>query len=78
MPADNGFLIEVAVFKELEDLTGPERATASRAAVRNGASLDSNRERAPLGQPGVVWIPLGRDISLEQQMLIQIRARLAN
>ena len=78
MPADNGFLIEVAVFKELEDLTGPERATASRAAVQNEASLDSNRDRAPPSQPAVVWIPLGRDISLEQQMLTQIRARLAN
>jgi hypothetical protein len=78
MPADNGFLIEVAVFKELEDLTGPERATASRAAVQNDASLDSPRDRSAPHQPAVVWIPLGRDISLEQQMLTRIRARLTN
>ena len=78
MPADNGFLIEVAVFKELEDLLGPERATAARAAVQNEASLESPRDRSPPSQPAVVWIPLGRDLSLEQQMLTQIRARLTN
>jgi hypothetical protein len=46
--------------------------------VQNNASLDSNPERATPRPSVVVWIPLGRDISLEQQMLTQIRARLSN
>lgn len=78
MPADNGFLIEVAVFKELEDLLGPERATTALAPMPNEASLEASRNRSTPHPPAVTWIPLGRDISLEQQMLTQIRARLTN
>jgi hypothetical protein len=78
MPAATGFLIEVAVFKELEDLITPPLAAAGQAAMRNDGSVDHNTDRPGLGRPPPVWIPLGRDISLEQQILAEIQARLSS
>jgi hypothetical protein len=78
MPAENGFLIEVAFFKELEDLVASSSAAAGQAAVRNDGSIDHNTDRPGPGRPLAVWIPLGRDVSLEQQILAQIQARLSS
>jgi hypothetical protein len=76
IPAETGFLIEVAVFKEVEDLISSTPAIAGQAAVRNEASVDHNTDRPGAGRPLSVWIPLGRDVSLEQQILAEIQARL--
>ncbi len=77
VPDATGYLVEVIVEKELEDLPQPERATAGAATFRNDTSLPSRR----LEQPGRIgtsprWIPLGRDPPLEQRMLAEIHARL--
>lgn len=76
IPTAGGYLVDVAVFKELEDLARPEQATAGAATLRNDTSL--HRVVQPIGdQPFVQgWIPLGRDVALEQRILGQLRARL--
>ena len=76
IPTEGGYLLEVAVQKELEDLDKPEHATAGGATLRHDGSLvrqegESGRYSATLG-----WIPLGRDMTLEQRILADLRARL--
>ncbi len=75
-PTAAGYLVDVAVFKELEDVARPEQATAGAATLRHDTSL--TRVVQPIGdQPAVQgWIPQGRDIALEQRMLSQLRCRL--
>jgi hypothetical protein len=66
-PDGGGYLVSVEVQKELENLPRPELATAGAATLRFDQSLP-NRESA-------LWIALGRDPALEQQMLADIQAR---
>ena len=75
IPAEAGFLIDVTVLKELEDLPRPENGLASYANLRNDDSL--RRFGSPVGgqQPTLGWIGLGRDVALEQQILAEMRAR---
>lgn len=40
VPTENGYLVEVAVYKELEDLRRPDHANAGTATFRNDDSLD--------------------------------------
>lgn len=77
IPADGGYLLDVAVQKELEDLDKPENATVGGATLRYDGSL-VRQEGAP-GRHTVTlgWIPIGRDATLEQRILADIRARLA-
>jgi hypothetical protein len=76
IPTDGGSLIDVVVQKELEDLDKPEHATAGSATLRFDGTL-VRREGTP-GRYSVTlgWIPIGRDCSLEQRLLADIRARL--
>ncbi|MBI3836792.1 MAG: hypothetical protein HY288_02510 [Planctomycetia bacterium] len=79
IPAEAGFLIEVQVLKELENVPQPETGTVSQtnsAALRNDNSLQ--RVTNPVGgqQPALGWIGQGRDVALEQLILAQIQGRL--
>jgi hypothetical protein len=77
MPDANGYLVEVVVEKELEDLPHPERSSAGAAAFPNDSSLPSERSNnvsRTLSSPR--WLPLGRDPALEARMLAEIHARL--
>ena len=78
IPEQGGYLVDLAVYKELEDLPHPENSTAGAATFRNDSSLSSrvNNEvsRTRLSD---YWIPLGRDVACEQEMLAEIQARLA-
>lgn len=76
IPSDGGYLIDVAVFKELEDVARPDFAPTTAATFR----FDSSNQRlpppveaqtAPLG-----WIPQGRDTALEQRMMGKLLVRL--
>lgn len=75
-PTEGGYLVGVTVLKELEDVDRPEHATAGQAGLRHDGSLTSGRP-AKYGAPNTLgWIALGRDVSLEQKMLQDVRARL--
>jgi hypothetical protein len=90
VPDQHGYLVDVTVIKELEDVPRPERATAGAATFRYDTSLQRDTEFAtdPYRIPGdparpngprtptVGWIPLGRDPKLEQVMLAKIQSRL--
>jgi hypothetical protein len=77
VPDAAGYLVEVIVEKELEDLPKPEHAAAGAATFRNDSSLPSRRlEQVNRTRSAPRWIPLGRDPPLEQRMLAEIHARL--
>ncbi|MEX0678054.1 MAG: hypothetical protein WD063_13315 [Pirellulales bacterium] len=78
IPAEGGFLVDVQVYKELEDVPRPESGAVSLAnaeTLRNDDALV--RLTNPLGgqEPTVGWLALGRDTALEQVILAGIQAR---
>ena len=77
-PTEGGYSIEVAVFKELEDVSRPEHATAGGVSLRHDGSLvrvDLDTEAPPttLG-----WISQGRDTALEGRIINRLRDRFAD
>ncbi|MGA2031031.1 MAG: hypothetical protein ABSG68_02140 [Thermoguttaceae bacterium] len=73
VPAQGGYWVDVAVFKELEDLKRPEQSTAGAATF----PYDNTNTRVanPVGPPPTVtqaWIPQGRDTALEQRIIGQL------
>jgi hypothetical protein len=77
IPDAAGYLVEVIVEKELEDLPTPQHATAGGAVFIDNGSLPSRRlEDVNRTRSSPLWLQLGRDPALEQQMLADIQARL--
>jgi hypothetical protein len=77
IPDAAGYLVELIVEKELEDLPQPEKATAGAVVFRGDDSLPSQRlEDVNRVRSSPRWLQLGRDPLLEQRMLGDIQARL--
>jgi hypothetical protein len=76
IPIEGGSLLDVVVQKELEDLDKPQHATAGGSTLRHDGTI-VRQEGAP-GRYSVTlgWIPIGRDVTLEQQILAHVSARL--
>jgi hypothetical protein len=71
-----GFLVKVEVFKELEDLSKPDRQSMGRAVFNNDFPVNRTYEIVgPVPLP-LQYIPRGRDPKLEQVVLDRIRNRL--
>jgi len=89
-PVDQGYLVDVAVWKQLEAVDRPLRASAGAATFRYDTSLNRDTEfdadpnripgdpARPIGPRAANsgWIDLGRDAALEQEMLGRIASRL--
>lgn len=76
-PAEGGFLVGVEAFKELENLVGRAEKSAGGATFQESAPLQRDLnlvvgQSAPSG-----WIPQGRDLALEQDMLQRLQAAFA-
>jgi hypothetical protein len=77
IPDPNGYLVEVIVMKELEDLAKPEKGTVGPASFYSDQTLPSHRlEEYTRTHTSPRWIQLGRDPALEQRILMDIHARL--
>lgn len=76
IPGQGGYYVEVQVIKELEDVSQPDRATAASPTRRYDGSLVRGNESVQGGPQTLGWITLGRDLSLEQQILAELAARL--
>jgi hypothetical protein len=75
-PAEGGFLVEVVVEKELESLPKPERTAAGATSFLSDRAPRGVGSIRPTKAEPSEWIPLGRDIALEQAILAKIHARL--
>lgn len=76
VPTGDHYLVDLQVFKELEDLQQPVGSGVSGTILRHDSSLDIDQGNPQLTKNNLGWIPLGRDILLEQQILGNIQARL--
>ena len=74
IPTADSYLVDLKVYKELEDLPQPVGSTISGRPLRSDNSLDIDRNEV-FDVVSKGWIPLGRDISLEQVILKNIEAR---
>jgi hypothetical protein len=75
IPAPGGYLIDLQIQKELEDLDRPEFATAGSTYQRHDGTI-VRLQGATLGSAQQLgWIALGRDTSLEQRLLLELRAK---
>src|SRR5437773_8653719 len=76
IPVEGGYLFDVIVQKELEDLDKPEHATAGGSTLRHDGTIV--RQELPPGRFSITlgWIPIGRDFRLEQRILADISGRL--
>ena len=70
-----GYLVEVVVEKQLEDLPRPNRATVGGAVFHETPSVERPVEVVGpvVGQPTRSWFKIGRDDAFEQQILRRIR-----
>lgn len=76
IPDTNSYLLDVQVYKELEDLEYPQHASVGEAMLRHSTTPHFNSDEYDLERDSYGWIPLGRDTSLEQQILHSLQARL--
>lgn len=78
IPAEGGFLVDVVVNKELEDVDRPDAVFVGNESLRNDNSIRRFTNNAQGGGTSMGWIGKGRDLSLEQEMLLQLQARFFN
>ncbi len=75
-PAQGGYTVDVAVFKELENVVRPEHATAGAATFRYDDTLtgvvNPDRRRADRHEG---WIGRGRDTAMEQYIIANLLSR---
>jgi hypothetical protein len=82
IPTESGYLVDVAVYKELENvvrpLLAPQGVAAFRTQDRPDQIIDDLEESADVGQPMEQgnWIPEGRDPVQEQVILAKIAERV--
>ncbi len=77
IPAEGGFLVDMTVHKELEFLNQPENATVEKVPLREDGPPSSRWDSVePTAATTMGWIPVGRDVSLEQRLLRDLQARL--
>jgi hypothetical protein len=75
IPTADKYLIDVKVYKELEDLDVPLHSSVSGRSTRHDTSLGFDRDELVDAVPNKGWIPLGRDEALEQTILTNLAAR---
>jgi len=78
IPVEGGFLVDVQVDKELEDVIVPEKSLSSFGNLRNDDSLRRSGKDLNVSPDTLGWIPIGRDIALEQAILSKLYARIAH
>jgi hypothetical protein len=78
IPAGARYSVHVIVEKELEDVDRPAHDMPGSAIPRHDGSLMRTKKRDDDGPRTLGWIPLGRDVALENEILGELYARLFN
>ena len=75
VPVPEGYLVEVSVFKELEDVATPDNALTGVATLRFDTSQTRIANPTPSVPTHAGWVPQGRDRLLEERILKHIQDR---
>ena len=75
-PVAEGYVIDVRVIKELENLVAPSKSRLPSAVFRQDSDVPDIQDPIAVQDYHVGWIPRGRDAALEQEILLQLQARL--
>ena len=78
IPVEGGFLVDVQVDKELEDVIAPEKSPSSFGNLRNDDSLSRSSKQLNVAPDSLGWIPQGRDFALEQEILRKLYQRISH
>jgi hypothetical protein len=73
-PQQAGYLVSVEAYKELEDLPGLAANSAGGATFQENAPLQRDLNLAVGQSTPSGWIPMGRDLPLEQALLGNLMA----
>jgi hypothetical protein len=73
---DGGYLVDVAVYNELEDVAQPEYSTVFADGLRTDETLRRPGNEKYINPSTLGWIPVGRDTTLEQRILAEFRGRM--
>ena len=76
IPAQGGYMIQVAVIKELENIKQPKRQFAGDHVISYDQYPDRYVDPTQKQLQSTTWFPLRRDVALEQQILLDIQGRL--
>src|SRR5262249_47487892 len=76
IPTQGGYLVEVAVTKELEDVLITTKGSTGTATFQHATTLDRGEDTLTSNNTTKGWINQGRDPILEYQMLAELQARL--
>ena len=74
-PSRNGYAVTVVVRKELEDVAQPELSPIGNVIERHDGGLVRPSRPRLGGATSIGWIPIGRDVELEQKILTDIYTR---
>ena len=74
---EGGYLVEVVVAKQLEDVATPDAVFVGDESLRNDNSIRRFTNNANGGGASLGWIPKGRDVALEQEIIWQLQSRFA-
>lgn len=78
IPEQAGYLIDVQVLKEQEDVDQSQFATAGSSAQRHDGTIVRNENQLRQLPVTLGWMEIGRDRELEQRLLGNILGRLSN
>ncbi|MBR5627219.1 MAG: hypothetical protein IKW74_06325 [Thermoguttaceae bacterium] len=78
VPEDNGYLIHLAVYNEIENLPQPMNSGITGNNMTFGNDINQIEQPAGETAPAKGWIPIGRNYDLEQYILKELAWRINN
>lgn len=78
VPEESGYLIEIEVLKEQEDVDQAQASTAGSSARRHDGTIVRNENQQRQLPVTLGWFEIGRDRELERRILSEILGRLSN
>lgn len=75
-PEQDGFLVDVKAYKEEEDLIGQAATSQGGATFQEATPLQRDLNLVVGQSTPSGWIPLGRDVALEREMLCRLQTVL--
>ncbi|MGH7200429.1 MAG: hypothetical protein ACREJB_07470, partial [Planctomycetaceae bacterium] len=73
VPTDGGYLVGVEAHKELEDVTGLVAGTPGGATFQESTPLQRDLDLVVGQSRPSGWIPVGRDLPLEHDLLLRLQ-----